>query len=180
MSLAAIEDKWYFTGKPCKNGHIAPRLKSNRTCKDCSYAKRQSYETSAVYTEWKVANKKQVCADWQKRNRGSVNANTRKYQTAKLFRSPSWLTDFDILKIKCLYQLAAMRTRESGESWHVDHIIPLQGRKVSGLHVPSNLTVIRGQENVRKSNKFDQLALSSYQQDYEDEEHITMDVISGY
>ena len=47
-----------------------------------------------------------------------------------------------------------MYTRESGEEWHVDHQIPLQGKLVSGLHVYANLTVIRGSENVKKSNKF--------------------------
>ncbi len=73
-------------------------------------------------------------------------------KSAKLKRTPAWLTEFDLLKIKCLYQLAAMRTRESGYDWHVDHIIPLQGAFVSGLHVPSNLRVIPAIDNMRKSN----------------------------
>lgn len=149
-----IENKWYFTGKPCKNGHITFRLKSNRSCKDCSYARRTAYEETSVYTTWKTQNKKKVASDWQKRNKGLVNANTRKRQAALLNRTPTWLTEFDILKMKCLYQLAAMRTKESGESWHVDHILPLQGKNISGLHVPTNLTVIKASDNVRKSNKF--------------------------
>jgi hypothetical protein len=172
MSLAAIEDKWYFTGKPCKNGHIAPRLKSNRCCKECAYDKRAKYEKSEAYTEWKAKNKKKVASNWQKRNKGTVNANTRKRQAALLNRTPSWLTEFDLLKMKCLYQVAAMRTKESGEEWHVDHILPLQGKKVSGLHVPQNLTVIRGSENIRKSNR--------YNADYEEDEWEPLDIISGF
>lgn len=168
MLLADTDSKWYFTGKPCKNGHIAPRLKSNRSCKECSYAKREAYEKSESYTTWKAKNKKTVATNWQKRNKGSVNANTRKYQAAKLQRTPAWLSEFDLLKMKCLYQVAAMRTRESGEEWHVDHIVPLQGKTVSGLHTPWNLTVIRGSENVRKSNRYD------------DDDYETLDVISGY
>ena len=70
-------------------------------------------------------------------------------------QTPTWLTDFDKLKMNCLYQLAAMRTRESGEAWHVDHIIPLKGKNVSGLHTPWNLQVIPAKENIGKSNKFD-------------------------
>lgn len=76
-------------------------------------------------------------------------------KSAKLKRTPAWLTKFDLLKIKCLYQLAAMRNRESDQSWHVDHIIPLQGEFVSGLHVPSNLRVIPAIDNMRKSNQYE-------------------------
>lgn len=76
-------------------------------------------------------------------------------KSAKLKRTPAWLTDADLERIKCLYQLAAMRNCESGQSWHVDHIIPLQGEFVSGLHMPSNLRVIPALENMRKSNLYE-------------------------
>jgi hypothetical protein len=147
------DSKWYFTGKPCKNGHIAPRFKSNRNCKECAYEKREKYENSPAYLEWKETNKKSVALAWQKRNRASVNANTRKYQANKIQRTPKWLSEFDLLKMKCLYQVAAMRSQESGQDWHVDHIVPLQGKNVSGLHVPWNLQVIPKKDNLSKSNK---------------------------
>ena len=76
-------------------------------------------------------------------------------KSAKLLRTPLWLTEFDRLKIQCYYQVAAMRTRESGQNWHVDHIIPLQGKNVCGLHVPSNLQIIPAIENMRKNNHFE-------------------------
>jgi hypothetical protein len=41
-----------------------------------------------------------------------------------------------------------------GFEWHVDHVIPLQGKKVSGFHVPSNIQVIPASENVRKNASF--------------------------
>jgi hypothetical protein len=151
--LADTDDKWYFTGKPCKNGHIDFRFKSNRICKTCSYERREKYETSVAYTEWKKNNKKKVSAKWQKNNKGTVNANTRKRQAALLKRTPSWLTSFDILKMKCFYQVAAMRSVDSGQAWHVDHIVPLQGDSVCGLHVPWNLQIIPASENLRKYNK---------------------------
>jgi hypothetical protein len=56
--------------------------------------------------------------------------------------------------MKEAYDLADMRSKLFGFLWHVDHIIPLQGKKVSGLHTISNLQVIPAIINTRKSNKW--------------------------
>ena len=53
------------------------------------------------------------------------------------------------------YELAALRSKMFGFSWHVDHVLPLQGKLVSGLHTPYNLQVIPWVDNVRKANKFE-------------------------
>jgi len=70
----------------------------------------------------------------------------------QLQRTPVWGPDAHLIIAK--YQLAAMLSQASGTPHHVDHIIPLQGKKVSGLHVFSNLRVIPGSDNVKKSNKY--------------------------
>ncbi len=84
-------------------------------------------------------------------------ATTAKRRAARIQRTPKWLTEFDLLKIKCMYSISAMLTRENKEPWHVDHIIPLQGELVSGLHVLSNLQVMRGIENSSKRNLYEVL-----------------------
>lgn len=86
--------------------------------------------------------------------KANTRANDAKRHAAKMHRTPAWLTADDLWMIEQAYELAALRTKLFGFSWHVDHVLPLQGRKVSGLHVPNNLQVIPWSDNVSKSNKF--------------------------
>ena len=92
--------------------------------------------------------------EWNAKNKDKRAFYQAKRRAAQMQRTPNWVTEDEKLRINALYSVAAMYTRESGEEWHVDHQIPLQGKLVSGLHVYANLTVIRGSENVKKSNKF--------------------------
>ena len=146
----AIDNKLtrYFTGKPCKYGHIAERQLSNRTCIDCLLPKKREWSNKPD-----VKIKGLIRLDkHNKANPAMQLARTRKRQASQLQRTPSWDPHAHLIVAK--YQLAAMLTKASGIPHHVDHIIPLQGRKVSGLHVFSNLRVIPGSDNVKKSNKF--------------------------
>lgn len=90
---------------------------------------------------------------WRVENKGAVNFLTRKRQLSKLRRTPDWLTEDDHWMIEQAYELAALRTKLTGISWHVDHKIPLQGKTVSGLHVPLNLQVILAKDNSVKGNR---------------------------
>jgi hypothetical protein len=73
----------------------------------------------------------------------------------KLQRTPKWLTEIDKERIQNEYKLAALQAKITGKPWHVDHIIPLQGDLVSGLHVPSNLMAMLGSDNISKHNNFE-------------------------
>ena len=92
--------------------------------------------------------------NYAQRKKDVVNAAVARRKAARLQRTPKWLTAADLCKIKNMYAIAAALSQTSSESWHVDHIIPLKGKTVSGLHVPANLRVIRGVENIRKHNTF--------------------------
>jgi hypothetical protein len=154
----------YFTRKPCKYGHISKRRVKDRVCMECDlYSKNtKKYTTIEKDAEYKkqmyykhrdknLAIKKL----YRQKNKGKINfLNAARKKIIKC-RTPNWLTDFDKLKIKCMYSITAMLTRENKEPWNVDHIIPLQGKLVSGLHVPSNLQPMRGKENIGKTNKYE-------------------------
>ena len=80
---------------------------------------------------------------------------TRRARLAKAI--PAWLTAYDHQQMLAMYVKASRLTVETGEPHNVDHIIPMQGRNVCGLHVPNNLQVLSRRENLRKSNRFDVL-----------------------
>jgi hypothetical protein len=61
----------------------------------------------------------------------------------------------DKAKIKEVYAECARRSAEEGIPYEVDHIVPLCGKSVTGLHIETNLQVLPASENRRKSNKFD-------------------------
>jgi hypothetical protein len=63
-----------------------------------------------------------------------------------------WANPDAILEI---YRHAELMTRTTGRLHVVDHIIPLQGRTVSGLHIETNLRVIKHNENARKRNAWE-------------------------
>lgn len=79
----------------------------------------------------------------------SSNRNARKAQA-----TPIWETAADRARILAMHTEAARLTVERGEPYHVDHVIPIAGRKVCGLHVPANLQVLRGTDNAKKHNHF--------------------------
>lgn len=75
-------------------------------------------------------------------------------KAAKDMRTPSWLTEEHEFAISEIYELRKLRSEATGVEQHVDHIVPLRGKTVSGLHVPWNLQVIPASENLSKSNSF--------------------------
>lgn len=94
------------------------------------------------------------CKKWKAENREKVARYRGARRASLLERTPAWLTDSDWRKIDALYAEAAERTSRTGVIHHVDHVIPLQGPLVSGLHVPGNLQVLTGEENLRKGNRW--------------------------
>jgi hypothetical protein len=95
------------------------------------------------------------CNQWAKQNAAKVNARTARRYASKTQATPKWMSPDDYWVIEQAYELAALRTKMFGIPWEVDHIVPLRGKTVSGLHTPWNLQVVTQAENRRKSNSFE-------------------------
>jgi 5-methylcytosine-specific restriction endonuclease McrA len=91
---------------------------------------------------------------YRQANKGKINHLCALRKKVVKQRTPLWLSEFDKLKIKCYYSIASMLTNVNKESWHVDHIVPINGKGVAGMHVPWNLQVITAQENLSKGWRF--------------------------
>jgi hypothetical protein len=92
---------------------------------------------------------------YRKANLDKHAAKETKRRAAKLSRTPAWLTADDRWMIEQVYELAALRTKMFGFYWEVDHVLPLQGKIVSGLHVLTNLQVIPATLNRQKNNRYE-------------------------
>ena len=174
--------KYYFTGEPCKHGHIAPR-KTKGSCVEClkvewqeaaekrvnyfrEYNKREDVKDRK--NDWYLANKEQVIASaatrppevlrqyrnaWKENNKTQVRADTKARRRKHRLATPKWLSRKQKSEIRQIYQIAITMSKTTGEQYVVDHIVPLRSELVCGLHVPWNLRVIPQQENLLKSNK---------------------------
>jgi hypothetical protein len=121
------------------------------------------------FRNWREKNKElhvKKVVDWQKLNPEKVKLSHDKWakNNRHVFRmvaaerraicksaTPKWANKFFMKEI---YHLARLRSEATGFMWHVDHVIPLKGKNVCGLHVETNMQVIPWIENIRKSNKF--------------------------
>lgn len=92
--------------------------------------------------------------EYKKSNRSKYNSYENKRRASKIQRTPVWLNEEDLWIIQEIYELSEHRSKSTGIPHHVDHIIPLQGKNVSGLHVPTNLQIITASENLSKHNYY--------------------------
>jgi hypothetical protein len=91
--------------------------------------------------------------NWAKDNPGLVREKTRRYQAAKQGATPPWLTVIHMAQMQEMYEIAVALEVQTGIPHHVDHIHPLRGKTVCGLHVPWNLQVLPQRDNIAKGNK---------------------------
>ena len=145
----------------------------SKTCTDCSETKELDAFSkgrnqcrscrSATLKQWRQENKQhiktyqqgrkgqmlQASREWKDRNPGNHGSN-RNPQA-----QPAWLSSDDLFCISEIYSLCVLRTEVTGVKHEVDHIIPLYGDGVCGLHVPWNLQVLTKQDNCKKGRYYE-------------------------
>ncbi len=154
----AAGDLFYFTGTLCANGHLSKRYSRGGMCFDClkmhrDANKEKNTARAVAHQRKNPESAKNRCLKWRGKNKHKANAIEAKRRAAKLNATPSWLTNEDLRKIDDLFEEATRLSEETGVKYHVDHIVPLQGETVGGLHVPWNLRVIPAFDNLSKHNK---------------------------
>lgn len=151
---------FYFTGNPCPYGHVVERDTRSAGCRECRrlrsavWRKKHPSRMRAHRAKWRsanVADAKEAGAKWRRANKSLVNEWTNARRAMKLSRTPAWA---DKQKIAKVYASADFQTDLTGLSHHADHELPLRGKFISGLHVHTNLRVLSGSDNSRKSNRF--------------------------
>jgi hypothetical protein len=130
-------------------------------CKQCATAKGKEWanknleKSRACKAKWQENNKQKKAESqrkWMNNNPFIHTAKEAKRRATTLNATPKWA---DLSAIKTEYQLAKWCSDVTGEFYHVDHIVPLKGKNVCGLHVHWNLQVLPAQINLQKGNKYE-------------------------
>lgn len=169
----------YFTGKPCKHGHVDKRITASGYCMECNRQYKKTEFSKQEYRKYHNAHKDKVNArqrNWYGEVASSKLKELRKTDPDKAYKSarawakrnpwygvslnsarrkqirkatPKWADKKAIVE---LYKLSHLMSNDN-ERYHIDHIIPLINDNVCGLHCEDNLRIIPAYDNMSKGNK---------------------------
>ena len=131
-------------------------------CKSCSLSQNRSWrkenkerksETDRTYRYLNKDRIKNYQSTYYSLNKPHYAERTARRKASKLQATPHWLSEKQLEEIAYIYNLRSEMNFLSDYEYHVDHIIPLQGENVCGLHVPWNLQLLPKEINLAKSNR---------------------------
>lgn len=106
-----------------------------------------------AYSKRNKEGRKEYAKKYDSENQDRKTAREALRRATKLKATPKWLSEEQKEEINEIYKKAKELELKTNIKHHVDHIVPLQGKNVTGLHVPWNLQVLTAEENLSKSNK---------------------------
>ena len=160
--IVAYKKTWYKANSDKTKAHSRAYREANldkEKTRGKIYREANPNKINTYNKAWRKANPDKAKAStkaWQINNPDKLNAYAAKRRAIKLQCTPAW-ADLEAIKqvyADCEEINIAARLAGCTEKFVVDHIIPLQGTNVSGLHIAINLQIITQKENSEKSNKF--------------------------
>lgn len=109
---------------------------------------------------WKSSDRKERKKETEYQGSAKHLATNARYKARRRCACPNWLTPEHHKEIEEIYAECKRMSETSGIPHHVDHIVPLGGEDVCGLHVPWNLQIIPAEDNFKKSNKHEPLSVT--------------------
>lgn len=145
MTSAEYQRQWYLKNRD----KILAKSKLRDKAAKAEYDKKRRQAKAEELREYdrirsQKPERKAIKREWSRRRNMTLKQAT-----------PNWLSEFDKLFIKEIYHLAVLRSEALGIEFDVDHIVPLHGKTVCGLHVPSNLQLLPRSQNITKKNHFE-------------------------
>ena len=151
---ASRKDGYRYWCRVCQAGYAKQRRQDDP--EKCSgWYRTNPQKAIAAINRWAAAHpdyRRAKHRRWETKNPEKMRAKKARRRAAKLKRTPRWA---DLEKIKQIYVACP-------KGMTVDHIVPLQGELVSGLHVENNLRYIAPRENSSKGNKFDPMRYNGF------------------
>lgn len=138
------------------------RNRTRKKCKKCISTQGELWRLnnkevkSKTDREYRLKNSdvlKKKALNHFKLNKDKYAAASARRKASKLKATPEWLTKEQLEEIEYIYFLRKDVSLLSDYEYHVDHIVPLQGKEVCGLHVPWNLQLLQKEVNFAKSNR---------------------------
>jgi len=148
---------YYFTGKPCKHGHVCERFAANKNCRECLRIRnRNRTETEDYWIDYGDEQYKERKREYAKKYYQRTAHKRGVQNRRRLEKSARVSTKEGAIELRRVRLEAQLLSIDTGVKHEVDHIIPLVHHKVCGLHVPSNVQILTKAANRQKASRFNQ------------------------